>query len=68
MSAVVHEPVRCPRCEARGARELNRLAGEGHAVFICPFCKHTWCEEGRRPAVDVPAGLQRRVTVNNPLP
>ncbi len=47
MPPATHEKVRCPRCAARGARELTRLAEEGHAVFMCPFCKHTWCEEGR---------------------
>ncbi len=47
MPPVVRENVRCPRCAARGMRELNRLAEEGHAVLMCPFCKHTWCEEGR---------------------
>ena len=49
MALVIHEDVRCPRCVARGMRELNRLAEEGHAIFMCPFCKHTWCEEGRLP-------------------
>ena len=53
---VVHERVRCPRCGGRGARELNRLPEEGHPVFMCPFCKHTWCEAGRSP----PEGLDTR--------
>ena len=44
---VVHEHVRCPRCAARGMRELTSLPEEGHPVFMCPFCKHTWCERGR---------------------
>ena len=44
---IVHDVVRCPRCGTRGARELNRLPEEGHAVLMCPFCKHTWCEDGR---------------------
>lgn len=52
MTALVHEKVRCPRCSARGMRELRRLPEEGHAVFLCPFCKHTWCEAGR----EAPAG------------
>jgi hypothetical protein len=47
MGVVLHADVRCPRCAARGARELNRLPEEGHAVLMCPFCKHTWCEAGR---------------------
>ena len=45
---VVHENVRCPRCLSRGARELSSLPVEHHAVYMCPFCKHTWCEAGRR--------------------
>ena len=44
---VVHENVRCPRCLSRGARELSCLPEERHAVYMCPFCKHTWCESGR---------------------
>ena len=44
---VVHEHVRCPRCGARGMRELTGLPEEGHPVFMCPFCRHTWCEQGR---------------------
>ena len=51
MPAIVHEQVRCPRCAARGARELSKLPEEGHAVLMCPFCKHTWCEEGRADAM-----------------
>ena len=47
---VVHENVRCPRCLSRGARELSSLPVEHHAVYMCPFCKHTWCEQGRTPA------------------
>ena len=47
---VVHENVRCPRCLSRGARELGCLPEEQHAVYMCPFCKHTWCESGRAPA------------------
>ena len=47
---VVHENVRCPRCLSRGARELSCLPEERHAVYMCPFCKHTWCESGRQPA------------------
>jgi len=50
MVMVVHGQVRCPRCGSRGARELNRLPEEGHAVLMCVFCKHTWCEAGRRDA------------------
>ncbi len=49
MPAAVHEHVRCPRCLSRGARELNKLPEELHPVFMCPFCKHTWCEAGRSP-------------------
>ena len=49
MPAAVHEHVRCPRCLSRGARELTKLPGELHPVFMCPFCKHTWCEAGRNP-------------------
>ena len=45
---VVHEYVRCPRCAARGMRELTSLPEEGHPIFMCPFCRHTWCERGRR--------------------
>ncbi len=48
MPGIVHERLRCPRCGSRGARELNRFPQEGHAVFMCIFCKHTWCEDGRR--------------------
>ena len=48
MPAAIHEHLRCPRCLCRGARELNRLPEEGHPVYMCPFCKHTWCEHGRR--------------------
>ena len=44
---IVHEQVRCPRCAARGMRELTRLPEEGHPLFICPFCRHMWCERGR---------------------
>ncbi len=44
---VVHEYVRCPRCAARGMRELTTLPQEGHPIFMCPFCRHTWCERGR---------------------
>ncbi len=44
---VVHEQVRCPRCAARGMRELTSLPEEGHPIFMCPFCRHTWCEQGR---------------------
>ena len=47
MEEMLHMGVRCPRCNARGARELDRLRKEGHAIYMCPFCKHTWCEEGR---------------------
>lgn len=47
MAPAVHERLTCPRCGSRGARELNRLPEEGHPVFMCPFCKHTWCEHGR---------------------
>ncbi|MCE2469681.1 MAG: hypothetical protein J4F32_04070 [Dehalococcoidia bacterium] len=50
MPALIHERVRCPRCAARGARELSRLPEEGHGVLMCAFCKHTWCEHGRRGA------------------
>ncbi len=50
---VVHENVRCPRCLTRGARELSCLPEEQHAVYMCPFCKHTWCESGREPAAAV---------------
>ncbi len=44
---IVHERVRCPRCAARGMRELTSLPEEGHPIFMCPFCRHTWCEQGR---------------------
>ncbi|MXW30598.1 MAG: hypothetical protein F4X54_05260 [Chloroflexi bacterium] len=44
---IVHEQVRCPRCAARGMRELTSLPEEGHPLFICPFCRHMWCERGR---------------------
>ena len=44
---VIHEQVRCPRCAARGMRELTSLPEEGHPIFMCPFCRHTWCEQGR---------------------
>ena len=44
---IVHEQVRCPRCAARGMRELTSLPEEGHPIFMCPFCRHTWCERGR---------------------
>ena len=47
MPPIVHERVKCPRCGSRGARELNTLPGEEHPVYMCPFCKHTWCEQGR---------------------
>ena len=51
---IVHRQVRCPRCGARGMRELTSLPEEGHPIFMCPFCRHTWCEQGRsrgsRPA------------------
>ncbi len=47
MPPLIHERVRCPRCGSRGARELSRLQEERHAVLMCPFCKHTWCEAGR---------------------
>ncbi len=53
MPPVVRERVRCPRCGGHGARELNRLPEEGHPVLMCPFCKHTWCEEGRSDSGDV---------------
>ena len=52
MAAVVHERLRCPRCSGRGARELSRLSEEGHAVFMCIFCKHTWCEAGRQTSLE----------------
>jgi hypothetical protein len=39
--------VACPRCNARGPRQLGRLPQEAHSIFMCAFCKHTWCEEGR---------------------
>ena len=44
---VIHVQVRCPRCAARGMRELTSLPEEGHPIFMCPFCRHTWCEQGR---------------------
>ncbi len=44
---IVHEQVRCPRCAARGMRELTSLPEEGHPLLICPFCRHMWCEQGR---------------------
>ena len=44
---IVHEQVRCPRCAARGMRELTSLPEEGHPILMCPFCRHTWCEQGR---------------------
>ena len=56
MSAIVHLRIPCPRCGGYGVRELNRLPEEGHGVFMCVFCKHTWCEVGRTATGDVPAG------------
>ena len=44
---IMHTQVRCPRCAARGMRELTSLPEEGHPIFMCPFCRHTWCEQGR---------------------
>lgn len=44
---IVYRQVRCPRCAARGMRELTRLPEEGHPILMCPFCRHTWCERGR---------------------
>ena len=62
---VVHRQVRCPRCAARGMRELTSLPGEGHPIFMCPFCRHTWCERGRmRPSPAAPL----RQTGTHPAP
>jgi hypothetical protein len=64
---VVHELVRCPRCRARGPRELNRLPEEGHSILMCPFCKHTWCEDGRlNPVPPVPVAASMAVIMANP--
>lgn len=51
---VVHGRIRCPRCAARSTRELTRLPEEGHTIFMCPFCRHTWCEQGRMRTSAVP--------------
>ena len=60
---VIHLRTACPRCDGYGARELNRLPEEGHGVFMCAFCKHTWCEEGRRRQQDSrEEGARRRVS------
>lgn len=49
MATTTDDPreVSCPRCAYRGARTLAPLAEERHPIFMCPFCRHTWCEAGR---------------------
>ena len=70
MAPLIHERVQCPRCGARGARELSRLPEEGHGVLMCPFCKHTWCEQGRQQphpaAIRVPSAQSPRRTPERP--
>ena len=51
MAVQRNEAVYCPRCRSRGPKELSQLPEEHHAVYLCPFCRHTWCEDGRDKVV-----------------
>ncbi len=62
---IVHRQVRCPRCAARGMRELTLLPEEGHPILMCPFCRHTWCEHGR---IRQPNPAPRQSTSARPAP